>query len=176
MRKPVEPAAVSIGRLAVGGAVFVASFLSPALVPWVASSPLATEWKAGLSGLLLFGIPELAIFVAVLILGKPGYEYLRHRLWGLVRRFAPADRVGPVRYRVGLVLFVLPILLGWLAPYVADRLPRYTTHSVVYAVAGDALLLVSLFVLGGEFWAKLGALFVQGATVAFPLKRANRVW
>ena len=35
-------------------------------------------------------------------------------------------------------------------------------------VAGDLLLLASLFVLGGDFWDKLRSLFSHGATVVFP--------
>lgn len=162
MRKTVEPATVPSGRVVLGASVFVAAFLSPALVPWVARSALATEWKAALSGVLLFGIPELGMFVAVLILGKSGYDYLNGRLWGLLRRAAPAERVSPARHRVGVILFAVPLLFGWLAPYVGYWIPGDPHHAIVYAVVGDAMLLTSLFVLGGEFWDKLRALFVHG--------------
>jgi hypothetical protein len=65
-------------------------------------------------------------------------------------------------------MFVLPLLFAWLMPYAADHIPGYASHRVAYAVVGDLLLLASLFVLGGEFWDKLRALFSYGAKVQFP--------
>lgn len=44
--------------------------------------------------------------------------------------------------------------------------PDINSHS-------DALLLISLFVLGGEFWDKLRALFIHQAKVRFPEETAN---
>jgi hypothetical protein len=41
-------------------------------------------------------------------------------------------------------------------------------HPRVLAFIGDLLLLVSLFILGGDFWDKLRALFVREAKVVFP--------
>ena len=69
---------------------------------------------------------------------------------------------------IGLVMFVLPLLLGWVYPYVAelrDGLPR---TPITLAVIGDLVLLASLFVLGGEFWDKIRSLFVREATARFP--------
>ena len=65
------------GRLLVGGGVFALGQLSPALIPFVAASGLSPGLKSALSGLLLLGIPELAIFVAIAILGKAGFAYLK---------------------------------------------------------------------------------------------------
>ena len=39
---------------------------------------------------------------------------------------------------------------------------------MIYAVAGDVLLFISLFVLGGSFWDKLRSLFQHNAYVAIP--------
>jgi hypothetical protein len=39
---------------------------------------------------------------------------------------------------------------------------------VGFAVAGDLLLLASLFVLGGDFWDKLKALFIYDARAHMP--------
>jgi hypothetical protein len=36
------------------------------------------------------------------------------------------------------------------------------------AIVGDFILLFSLFVLGGNFWDKLRALFIRDAKVVFP--------
>ncbi|KPK65082.1 MAG: hypothetical protein AMS21_05745 [Gemmatimonas sp. SG8_38_2] len=159
------------GRLIAGGAVFVAGFAAPALVPIVLASGLPAEWKTGLSGLLMLGIPELAMLIAVAILGKEGFEFLtggiKRGLGKFFERYGPAERVSRARYRVGLAMFGLPILLGWVAPYLGHHLPGYAANELVYAVVGDLLLFSSLFVLGGEFWDKLRSLFVHRARAVF---------
>lgn len=138
-------------------------------VPLVTSSGLPTEWKTVVSGLLLLGIPELFTLAAVAILGKEGFGYLKRVLLRVLRKhFAPPAIVSPMRYRIGLVMFLLPLLFGWLGPYLTDHIPGYTSHRLAYALGGDLLLLAALFVLGGEFWDKLRALFVYGAKAVFP--------
>ena len=148
--------------------MFLGGQLSPLLIPFVASSGLSAAIKSMLTGLLLLGIPELAIFIAIAILGKTGFIYLKARLFALLRRAAPIDTVGKARYRIGLVLFCVPLLMGWLAPYAGDLIPSYGEYHIVLAIAGDGLLVLGLFVLGGEFWDKLRALFVHKARVTFP--------
>jgi hypothetical protein len=155
------------GRLAVGAAIFGLGLICPVFVPLVAATGIPPGWKAGLSALLVLGIPEVFTLAAVAVLGKPGFEYLRGRILARLRRLAPPARVGRTRYRIGLVLFVLPLLLGWLGPYVLPHVPVYTEHGLLVHVGGDALLLVSLFVLGGDFWDKLRALFIHGAVARF---------
>lgn len=77
-------------------------------------------------------------------------------------------KVSRTRYTIGLVMFAVPIVFGWLAPYAADLIPGYPGNELTYAIVGDLLLLVSLFVLGGDFWDKLRALFIGGAKAVFP--------
>lgn len=144
------------------------SFGSTALIPFVTSSNLATEMKATLSGLLLFGIPQVFMLMAVALIGKAGLNYLKKWIFGFVRGFAPAQEVSPGRYRFGLALFILPLLLAFLTPYIVDYLPALSERRVIVGLVGDALLFTSLFVLGGDFWDKLRALFVYDAKVHFP--------
>ncbi len=61
----------------------------------------------------------------------------------------------------------MPILFGWLAPYGSDVIPGYQAHRFAVNLGGDILLLVSLFVLGGEFWDKVKALFAYEARTQF---------
>lgn len=156
------------GRLRLGGAVFLAGQFSPAVIPLVASSGLSTGLKSALSGLLLLGVPELAIFIAIAILGKAGFLHLKRSLCALLKRAAPIDAVSRTRYRIGLVLFCLPLVMGWLAPYVSDLIPHANDYRIPLAIAGDGLLVLGLFLLGGDFWDKLRALFVHRATVSLP--------
>ncbi len=160
------------GRLLFGGAVFVLGLLCPLLVSLVATSALPIEWKTVLSGLLLLGIPELFMLAAAAILGKSGFDYFKGKIFGFLKGYAPPDTVSRTRYRIGLAMFLLPLLFGWLTPYVLPVLPDYEAHRIAYGVPGDLLLLASLFVLGGDFWDKLRALFVRDAKAQFPDREA----
>jgi len=78
---------------------------------------------------------------------------------------APSDEVSPARYRVGLVMFLLPILFGWVGPYGVERIPGYEDYRLAMNLIGDLLLVSSLFVLGGDFWDKLRGLFIHKAKI-----------
>ena len=160
------PVARSRTRFIVGSAVFGIGFLAPLLVPLVTASGLSAEWKTGLSGLLLFGIPEIGMLVAVAIMGKDGYEALKGILRRLFRQLLPARPVGRWRHRIGVAMFVTPLAMGWLFPFAMGKLPALGEHRIALGIAGDTVLLASLFVLGGEFWEKLSALFLRDARPA----------
>ncbi len=153
-------------RLPVAVGLFLTAIACPVVGTAILASDASGTWKAA-AGLLFFPIPEVFDVSAIAVLGKPGWEWLKAKLFGLLRRAAPADRVGPTRYRIGLVMFVLPLLLGWLGPYLADRVPELAQSRWLHT-GGDILFLSSFFVLGGDFWDKLRALFVHGARTVFP--------
>ena len=165
---PIAAAPPSQGRLTLGGAILVVGLLCPLSIPWVASSDLPAGWKAVLSGLLLLGIPELMMMLAAAVLGKSGFHFLKGLLFGFFKRQAIPKEVSPTRYRIGLVMFLVPMLWGWLTPYVSQEIPGYEGHRLAVGLLGDLLLLSSLFVLGGEFWEKLRALFIHRAVARFP--------
>lgn len=156
------------GRLLVGAGVLIFGWLCPLFVPLVVSSNLSAEWKTVFSGLLLLGIPELFTLAAVAVLGKTGFEYLKGVLFGLLRRLAPPDAVSLTRYRIGLVMFLLPLLFAWISAYVPNHIPGFAANPIAFAVIGDVMFATSLFVLGGDFWDKFRALFVHGARARFP--------
>ena len=155
-------------RLRLGVIVFVIGFLSPLLIPLVTASELPTKWKAVISGCLAVGIPELFSIAAIAIMGKSGFNYFKERFFSFLKKYGPADRVSRTRYRIGLVMFCLPIFFGWLAPYFPHIVPGYETHRFLVNLIGDMMFVSSLFVLGGDFWDKIRALFVYGATAKFP--------
>jgi hypothetical protein len=103
------------------------------------------------------------MIMAVGILGKPGFAFLKQRLYRMFKKIAPPDQVGIVRYRIGLVLFTLPILIGWLLPYFNHLLPEYEFYKQNINVTGDLIFVSSFFVLGGDFWDKIRGLFVHRA-------------
>lgn len=165
---PTDPAQKK--RLILGVAVWVAGVaLCLLMIPVVNASNLADALKATINGILLLGVPKLFLFVAIAIMGKPGFAYLKSLLGGHLRRFAPPATVSPLRYKIGLILLITMVVLGSLGPYVAhDAFAFREEHPRLLAFIGDMLLLVSLFILGGDFWDKLRALFVRDAKVVFP--------
>jgi hypothetical protein len=160
-------------RLIIGVAVWLAGVaLCLAMIPFVQASGLATSVKATLSTFLLLGFPKLFLLVAVAIMGKPGFDYLKSLIASHFRRVAPPAEVSPMRYRIGLILLVTVVVLSSLGDYVAsDLIALREEHPRLVAMSGDLLLLVSLFLLGGDFWDKLRALFIRDAKAVFPEKK-----
>ena len=97
--------------------LFFLGLLSPLFIPLVTATALPAGWKTALSGLLMLGIPELLWVAAAAIMGKSGFNYIKGKFWGFFKKMAPSDEVSPARYRVGLVMFLMPILFGWLGAY-----------------------------------------------------------
>ena len=161
-------------RLRVGLIILAFGFLSPLAIPLVTASELSSKWKTVISGLLAVGIPEVFSIVAIAIMGKSGFNFLKERFLGLIKKYGPPDRVSPARYRIGLVMFVLPLVFGWLAPYAPRLIPGYEAHRLAVNMAGDLMLFISLFVLGGDFWDKVRALFIHDARVAITTEKQSQ--
>jgi len=158
------------GRLILGGGIFIIGFFSPSLTPLVVSSGLSPAWKTAISGMLVVGIPELFMIIAVAIMGKPGFQYLKSRLYALFKKYAaPPDEVSKTRYRVGLVMFISTLVFGIIEPYAGHLIPGHDSYPRVFAMGGDILLVSSFFVLGGDFWDKLRSLFIHEAKAQLPL-------
>ena len=155
-------------RLKLGIALFGLSIALPVLaVPLITAMELSSATVATASGIILV-FAELLGIAAVAVMGKSGYAYIKNIILGFFKKYGPPAEVSQTRYTIGLVMFAVPIIFGWLAPYVADYIPGYRGNELTYAIFGDLLLLSSLFVLGGDFWDKLRALFVGGAKAVFP--------
>jgi hypothetical protein len=108
-----HPHQISNTRLSIGGAVIIVGFLSPLLIPLVASTNWSIGLKSAISGFLALGIPEVFMIIGVAIVGKDGYQFLKEKLLVFLKQFAPPDFVSPLRYRIGLIMFGLPIVIGW---------------------------------------------------------------
>ena len=154
-------------RLIFGGAVIVVGFMSPLLIPLVASMDWSLGLKSAISGLLALGIPEVFMIMGVAILGKDGYQFLKEKLFGFLKQYAPPDLVSPTRYRFGLVLFCLPLLVGWTGPYLIHFIPTLKELPLFWFILGDLMFISSFFVLGGNFWDKLYGLFQFDAKISF---------
>jgi hypothetical protein len=160
-------------RFRLGLIILVVGWLSPLLIPLVTRTSLATEWKTIISGLLAVGIPEVFTVAAIAIMGKAGFNYIKARIFGFLKKHGPPDRVSLTRYRIGLVMFVLPVLVGWLGPYGAHLIPGYETQRFVVSLIGDVMFVASLFVLGGDFWDKIRSLFIHNDRVDIHIPGGN---
>ena len=148
--------------MVVGAIIFITGFMAPLAIPLVTRSDLSVAWKTTLSGLLMAGIPELFMLITVAILGKEGFQFLKGKVKNFLKKHGPPKRVGPTRYRIGLVMFTIPLILAWLLPYLEHHFKALEPMPIYIHLGGDVLLLISLFVLGGEFWDKIRALFMHG--------------
>src|SRR5262249_9089801 len=154
-------------RLKLGVALLILGLIMPAgtLVVAVTDWPLAA--KTVVSSILLFGF-EIVLVPAVALMGKDNFE----RIWSAAMQFLktlkPAGAVGRTRYKWGLYMLVCPTLYAWIASYAPSWLPEDYALRVLVNVGLDLITLASLFVLGGDFWDKVRALFLHDARVAFP--------
>ena len=146
-------------RIIFGTLILILGFMSPLLIPFVT----ATDWSVGLkgtiSGLLAFGIPEIFMLLAVAVMGKQGYEFIKEKALRFLKRFAPSDRVSLTRYRIGLVMFSIPLIVGITQPYLGFYFPFFKEFPIWWYIISDLLFVSSFFVLGGNFWDKLSGLF-----------------
>jgi hypothetical protein len=155
-------------RYRVGVTIFVLGFAAPLAIPLVVASNLSASWKTAISGALAVGLPEVMMVVAAAVMGKEGFAELKDRFGRFFKKYGPPQHVGPVRYRIGLVMFALPLFVAWLGPYVHSHLPGFDQYPMFWHIGGDLMFVTSLLVLGGEFWDKLRALFVHGSRAVFP--------
>ena len=157
-------------RFRLGVIFFVLGSICPVGALFVALTNLSAAWKTTLSGLFLAGIPEVCTLLAVACMGKAGFAYVKNRLMAVLRCYGPPKEVGRVRYYIGLVMLILPGVYAWVLMYTSfDWVPGFPEHRIPIALALDSIFVCSLFVLGGDFWDKLRALFVHKAKVSFPL-------
>ena len=68
----------------------------------------------------------------------------------------------------------LPFLQGFLETWASHFAPALVANRLWVDVLMGGMLIASLFVLGGNFWDKLRAVFVADARVVFP-KEASRI-
>jgi hypothetical protein len=154
-------------RFAIGSGLIVCGYAALALVPMVAAADLTFGLKTALTG-LISTTPLLTKIAAIAVMGKAGFNFLKEHIFNFFLRFRPVQRVSPLRYRTGLILFLLPVAGGWLEPFAPGLFVDWSENKIFWSLFGDAILITGLFVLGGEFWDKLKALFMYNARVLLP--------
>ena len=154
-------------RFYLGLSCFVLSWILPLFGFLVARLGLPLAVKATIIGLLTVGGPEILGILAVVCLGKENLLVIKDKVLAVLRLIKPAAVVSRWRYRLGLVMFLLPIIPTYVMGYVPQWLPDHSSQRLYVNLAADFMFLTSLFVLGGDFWDKLRALFVYDARAQF---------
>ncbi len=157
-----EQKPISTSRLWFGAFILIVGFCAPLFIPLVTSSGLSTGLIATISGLLAFGVPEIFMLIAISILGKPGYEFLKSKFVGVLAKLAP-DVISQTRHRFGVVLFVTPLIVGFIQPYLGHYFSFFMDIPLWFYITGDLIFVSSIFILGGRFWDKLQRLFLHSS-------------
>jgi hypothetical protein len=164
---------ISAWRFRAGLFFFVLGWLCPLFIPLVTSSNLETELKALISGILLIGVPEVFSVISIIILGKSGFNTIKLSIFAFFKRAAPSGQVSRTRYRVGLFILLLHVIYAYFTFYIPDLIPGYIENRVPMNLTADFLFIVTLFILGGDFWEKLRGLLLYDAKTYIPKKSSN---
>ncbi len=158
-------------RFRLGLLFFVIAWICPLFIPVVTSSDLSTEIKTLLSTFLLIGAPEIFSVISIIILGKQGFNYIKQKILFFLKKIVPSAEVSRRRYRFGLFLLLLHVIFAYLIYYAPDIIVGYTENRIAMNLVADFLFIITLFILGGEFWEKLRALFIYDAKAYIPKKK-----
>jgi len=120
---------------------------------------LPTAVSAVLIGGLVAGGPEVLMVLAAALLGKEtlhAFLYLAKRALGRALLVTPVSKR---RYYAGLTIALVSILPFYLYGYFPQIMPDGDVRIYILA-SSDLSFVFSIFLMGGEFWEKLGRLFV----------------
>lgn len=156
-------------RFKLGIAIICLMLGSWLMVPIVAAMGVPGSRIAALTG-VLFISNKILLIVVIAVMGKAGFQQLKSKIFGYVSSIAPTmdAEVGPVRHRIGVVMFFLPLISSFLEPYVDSIWPGLRPNLWQLQMLGDVIFIGSFFVLGGNFWEKVRALFIRRARVVNP--------
>lgn len=158
----LQPSPKTGWRFKCGIGLFIVAFALWFLIPVAAAIGVPGSRIAALTG-TIFIANKVLLLTCVAVMGKEGFQQLKAIVFGHAKRLAPAQKVGPVRHAIGLVMFFIPILTSVLEPYLDELWPGLRPDMWQLQVLGDIMLIASFFVLGGDFWSKLRGLFVRTA-------------
>lgn len=106
--------------------------------------------------------------IGIGIMGKVSYYYIVEHLEIHYKRIVKPKPISRTRYYIGLFMFTLPFVPSYVIAYAPHLLPELASWRVYLNIFFDLVFLSSLFILGGDFWDKLRALFNYSARANFP--------
>lgn len=141
----------------IGMALIIAGIASPLLSFLVPLLGLSAAAASSAVAFLMIGLPEIFLVAGGVLAGKDALMAVKSRL------FRPA---GKIRYLLGVILFVSTILTNWVLVYLAlTDVVLMDQESLLIIIGGlDIINVVSILMMGVEFFAKLKRIFVfEGA-------------
>jgi len=154
-------------RLYIGIIFIVMSFFMVPTGLFVIHYVHAHSMKALILGFFWVNGPLWKI-IGIAVMGKVSYYYIIEHLKIHYKKILKPKPVGRIRYTIGLFMFFLPFVPSYVMAYAPHLLPEFASWRVYINIFNDLVFLSSLFVLGGDFWDKLRALFTYSAKASFP--------
>ena len=153
-------------RFYIGLIIFLLSFLMLPTGLFLRHYVSQHFWHAFVLGIFWACAPVMKIS-SVAILGKPSYLWIKYKFWHIFVKVTRPHEVSRTRYTIGLIMFCIPLVSNYVMSFAPQIIAKaYHIHLIVN-ICLDALFICSVFVLGGDFWDKLRALFVYIAKVKF---------
>lgn len=168
-KRPVKTVGYTIPRLEkdwkyyLGVTLFVFSWLTFGFAFVAPFLPVSAAIAAVIAAAFIIA-GEVTFWASVALLGKPFMQFLKAKLFEFLHSRRPAElrRVSKQRHYTGLALFLGSFISYYLAmavPFLGLPREQMLAGIIVILIVGQATFFISLFVLGGEFWAKLKKLF-----------------
>ena len=154
-------------RLYIGLGVFALSFFSLPIGLFLQQFVTEHYMKHIVIGIFWLIAPTMKI-TSVAILGKPSYLYIKYKFQSHFVRIFKTRHESRTRYTIGLIMFVIPVVPTYIMAYAPVLFSSVFSIRLILNISFDVIFIASLFVLGGDFWDKLKALFVFSAKVCFP--------
>jgi NADH:ubiquinone oxidoreductase subunit H len=153
------PVLIRDWRFYVGIAALILSLILPLFALLVPLLGLSVAESAVVVGFLIAGGPEIIGLVGIALLGRNAFQYFAYRIKHVVRQVVLPKRVSKTRYYVGLTINLASLLPLYIYGYFPTWLPSGDTRIHILAAA-DVSFILSMFILGGEFWEKFRRLFI----------------
>ena len=154
-------------RLYTGLGIFILSFFMLPAGLFLQRYAVHHYLKHIIVGIFWLSAPTMKI-ASVAILGKPSYLYIKSKFRHHVVRVIKPYHASRLRYNIGLFLFCLPVIPTYIMAYAPLFFSSNFYLHLILNISFDVIFIASLFVLGGDFWDKLKALFIFSAKVSFP--------
>ena len=147
-------------RFKCGVALFILMIVMALSIPVIAVSGMPAGRIAAFTG-VIFVSNKILLIIIIAVMGKSGFQQLKQKLGGYLPSLKEDGPVSAARHTIGLIMFCLPIATAMLEPYLDAIWPGLRPNIWQLQLLGDLMLIASIFVLGGNFWGKVRALFVR---------------
>lgn len=149
-------------RYYLGLGLFILHLILPILaLIYVPLLGLSGGFSAVLYGFSVAGGPDILLIASATLLGKENMGYLFSKLGAWFKNLINWDQVSPKRYRIGVWLMWTSIIITLVLFYFLPESLHEGNQpgwGFYVTIGADILFIISFFVLGAEFWAKIKAL------------------